>query len=456
MLAGIFMNAAELARPDGLRRRRHLARPGPARRDGRKLRRRQPRRAAGHRRRGVPTLAGPAAGSRSRSATSRAPAMRLPPASSTRRCGASRPISRCAAASPPHTWRWPRTARCPSNWTGPALEAALSLVPEADMSGMNVPVRRSVQKRRAPSMSPSRPFEASAEVADALAAGKPLVALESTIITHGMPWPENLEMATGVEELIRAQGADAGDGRRDRRQAACRPRTEPARGAGRSAGRAEAVPCRPRLRRRREAHRLDHRGRDDDRRQARRHRRLRDRRHRRRPPRRRRELRHFGRSRRTGAHAGARRLGRRQGDPRRAEDAGSAGIARRAGRHLRQRRPFPPSGPAIRGCKARSACPTLPRSPASSAPAKRSASAAACWLQIRCPKKTRSRAPRWKATSPRRWRRPPAGASPARQSRPFLLSEIFRLTEGKSLETNIRLVRSNARLAAEIAAALAR
>jgi len=47
----------------------------------------------------------------------------------------------------------------------------------------------------------------SAEVAAALAAHRPVVALESTIITHGMPYPQNLEMARGVEQLIRAEGA---------------------------------------------------------------------------------------------------------------------------------------------------------------------------------------------------------------------------------------------------------
>ncbi|MBF9031515.1 pseudouridine-5-phosphate glycosidase [Rhodobacterales bacterium HKCCE3408] len=46
-----------------------------------------------------------------------------------------------------------------------------------------------------------------AEVADAMAAGKPIVALESTIITHGMPWPQNLETARAVEEEVRAAGA---------------------------------------------------------------------------------------------------------------------------------------------------------------------------------------------------------------------------------------------------------
>ena len=43
----------------------------------------------------------------------------------------------------------------------------------------------------------------SKEVRDALADGKPLVALESTIMTHGMPFPENLETALSVESIIR-------------------------------------------------------------------------------------------------------------------------------------------------------------------------------------------------------------------------------------------------------------
>jgi pseudouridine-5'-phosphate glycosidase len=47
----------------------------------------------------------------------------------------------------------------------------------------------------------------SPEVKQALAAGKPVVALESTIITHGMPYPQNLEMAQNVEAVIRANGA---------------------------------------------------------------------------------------------------------------------------------------------------------------------------------------------------------------------------------------------------------
>ncbi|MEQ3709347.1 MAG: pseudouridine-5'-phosphate glycosidase [Tateyamaria sp.] len=45
-------------------------------------------------------------------------------------------------------------------------------------------------------------------VAAAQAAGKPLVALESTIITHGMPYPQNLEVARQVEADVRAHGAE--------------------------------------------------------------------------------------------------------------------------------------------------------------------------------------------------------------------------------------------------------
>ena len=45
------------------------------------------------------------------------------------------------------------------------------------------------------------------EVAQALAAGKPVVALESTIISHGMPYPKNVETALAVEKIIRENGA---------------------------------------------------------------------------------------------------------------------------------------------------------------------------------------------------------------------------------------------------------
>ncbi len=51
------------------------------------------------------------------------------------------------------------------------------------------------------------PILYSAEVAEARAAGRPIVALESTIITHGMPWPQNVETARLVEQTLRDAGA---------------------------------------------------------------------------------------------------------------------------------------------------------------------------------------------------------------------------------------------------------
>ncbi|QIM21692.1 pseudouridine-5'-phosphate glycosidase [Phycicoccus sp. HDW14] len=45
------------------------------------------------------------------------------------------------------------------------------------------------------------------EVRDALAEGRPVVALESTIISHGMPYPQNVGMAREVEQIVRDGGA---------------------------------------------------------------------------------------------------------------------------------------------------------------------------------------------------------------------------------------------------------
>ncbi|MBM9448132.1 pseudouridine-5-phosphate glycosidase [Staphylococcus cohnii] len=50
-------------------------------------------------------------------------------------------------------------------------------------------------------------IEFSKEVAQAKADKKPIVALESTIISHGMPYPQNVQMATAVENIIRDYGA---------------------------------------------------------------------------------------------------------------------------------------------------------------------------------------------------------------------------------------------------------
>ena len=44
------------------------------------------------------------------------------------------------------------------------------------------------------------------EVAQALKEGRPVVALESTIISHGMPYPDNVETALNVEKIVREHG----------------------------------------------------------------------------------------------------------------------------------------------------------------------------------------------------------------------------------------------------------
>ena len=54
---------------------------------------------------------------------------------------------------------------------------------------------------------PPLPLRFGEEVAAAHAENAPIVALESTIITHGMPWPQNVETAQAVEDAVRAAGA---------------------------------------------------------------------------------------------------------------------------------------------------------------------------------------------------------------------------------------------------------
>ena len=53
----------------------------------------------------------------------------------------------------------------------------------------------------------NRYLDIAPEVKAALEAGKPVVALESTIISHGMPYPQNVETALAVEKIIRDNGA---------------------------------------------------------------------------------------------------------------------------------------------------------------------------------------------------------------------------------------------------------
>ena len=56
-------------------------------------------------------------------------------------------------------------------------------------------------------MTPHPLLDLHPDVAAALAAGQPVVALESTIISHGMPWPHNAQTALAVEAEVRAHGA---------------------------------------------------------------------------------------------------------------------------------------------------------------------------------------------------------------------------------------------------------
>ena len=56
-------------------------------------------------------------------------------------------------------------------------------------------------------LSPTLPMKLHPDVKNALDQGKAIVALESTIITHGMPWPQNVDVAIEVENVVRDAGA---------------------------------------------------------------------------------------------------------------------------------------------------------------------------------------------------------------------------------------------------------
>src|SRR5258706_5214145 len=73
--------------------------------------------------------------------------------------------------------------------------------------------QRTAARREAQMLAGSRPDDASAylrvaePVRAALAAGRPVVALESTVIAHGLPRPANVEVAGAMEDAIAAEGA---------------------------------------------------------------------------------------------------------------------------------------------------------------------------------------------------------------------------------------------------------
>ena len=51
------------------------------------------------------------------------------------------------------------------------------------------------------------PLDVRREIKEARQEGRPVVALESTVIAHGLPWPQNLDAARRVEAAVRAGGA---------------------------------------------------------------------------------------------------------------------------------------------------------------------------------------------------------------------------------------------------------
>ncbi|KAK9241382.1 hypothetical protein V1525DRAFT_334713 [Lipomyces kononenkoae] len=66
---------------------------------------------------------------------------------------------------------------------------------------------RASNRRTHTSLPPPSCITIDAEVREAVQTNKPVVALESTILTHGIPYPHNLEMAHELNKIIRAEGA---------------------------------------------------------------------------------------------------------------------------------------------------------------------------------------------------------------------------------------------------------
>ena len=85
---------------------------------------------------------------------------------------------------------------------GPVAPAGPAAPPAPFRSG----TRTGLQGGFPPGSPPPR-FHLGDEVREALSRGRPVVALESTIIAHGFPYPDNLEMALAVEEEVRRAGA---------------------------------------------------------------------------------------------------------------------------------------------------------------------------------------------------------------------------------------------------------
>ena len=67
--------------------------------------------------------------------------------------------------------------------------------------------REKTEKRNRQTMRRNVALKIHPLVSNALAKGTPVVALESTILSHGMPYPQNLECALKVEDVVRSNGA---------------------------------------------------------------------------------------------------------------------------------------------------------------------------------------------------------------------------------------------------------
>ena len=171
-------------------------------------------------------------------------------------------------------------------------------------------------------------------VATALREGRPVVALESTLISHGLPYPDNMAVATESEEAVRAAERDPRHDRGARRPAAGRPRSGWAPGAchGRTGQRSQGLASKSRRGPRRRWMGGHDRVGDDDRGARSRDPGVRHGRDRGRPPwrprvlrrpdgRGRADLRHLVRPRGARPDADGRRLRRAEGDPRRPGDA---------------------------------------------------------------------------------------------------------------------------------------
>ena len=294
------------------------------------------------------------------------------------------------------------------------------------------------------------------EVRDALASGQPVVALESTIISHGMPYPQNVEMARTVEGIVREGGAVPAT------IAVLHGRPT----IGLSPDDLELLASdesvikvshpRPALRRLARPARRDDRRLDDAARGPRRHRRLRHRRARRRAPRRRDVVRRLGGPHRALDDVGRRGLRRREEHPRHRPDAREARDARRAGAGLRHRR-VPVVLLALVGLR-RADAGRLPR---------RGRRADAGEVGPRARRRRRRRQPdpgRGRRSPPTRSARSSTGRSPtwtpsasaARTRRRTSSGASSRSPTASRSTANIALVEHNARLGAAIAAGVRR